>query len=183
MSSTNGNGKPAKRPRTASHEPANGEADGKPSGAGDRSAGRTDAQAGTVRTDGPYGGVARNEHGHFGRGNKAAAGNGNARRMQEYRRQFLEAINPATIPALARKLQVDAIKGDYDALRILLDYTLGKPSQAVELSGPDGEALGVNFHQVTAIVLEALADDPARRIEVAAKLMRLDEARDDDVDA
>jgi hypothetical protein len=35
---------------------------------------------------------------------------------------------------------------------------------------------------VTAIVLDALADDPARRIEVAAKLMELetDDARDAD---
>jgi hypothetical protein len=188
------NGKVPRRPRTASHSPPARPPErpaGEPSapgpeilsvGAEDRSDGRTAAPGGsTARTDGSYGGMARKEHGHFGPGNKAAAGNGNARKMQEYRRQFLEAIHADTIPMLARKLQYDALKsGDEFAIRTLLDYCLGKPAQAVELTGADGEPLGVNFHQVTAIVLDALADDPARRIEVAAKLMELDDARDAD---
>ena len=63
-------------------------------------------------------------------------------------------------------------------MKLLLDYTLGRPAQAVALTDADGGPLGLNFHQVTAVVLDALADDPARRIEVAARLMELDDARD-----
>src|SRR5688572_1834049 len=107
------NGKP-RRPRNPSQvaraaRPGSGPDESTPDPA-DRPAGLLGSQASPVKTDGPYGGFARNDHGHFGRGNKAAAGNGNARRMQEYRRQFLEAIHEGTIPALARKLQHDALK-------------------------------------------------------------------------
>jgi hypothetical protein len=100
--------------------------------------------------------------------------------MAELRGQFLSAIHPETIPALARKLQHDALKGDEFAVTTLLSYTLGRPQQAVAVTDGEGGPLGFNFHQVTAVVLDALADDPARRIEVAAKLMELDDARDAD---
>ena len=92
--------------------------------------------------------------------------------------QFLDAIHPETITAVAKKLQVQALSGDMDAIKLLLDYTLGKPQQAVALTDGDGGPLGVNFHAVTAIVLNALADDPAKRLEVAARLMEIDDARD-----
>jgi hypothetical protein len=95
---------------------------------------------------------------------------------------FLNAIDPRTLPALARRLQAQALRGDMDSIKLLIDHTLGRPAQAVALTGADGESLGFNFHAVTAVVLDALADDPARRIEVAARLMELetDDARDAD---
>ena len=47
---------------------------------------------------------------------------------------------------------------------------------------PDGEPLGINFHAVTAVVMGALAgpEYAEARVKIAADLMRLDEARDDD---
>src|SRR4051812_39777313 len=112
---------------------------------------------GTVNTVGSNGDAARREHGYFGPGNKAAAGNGNARRMQEFRRMFLEAVEPGTIPKLVEQLTAAAEGGDFDAIKLLLEYTVGKPSQAVELSGPEGEPLGMNVGQMTLIVMNALA--------------------------
>lgn len=111
----------------------------------------------------------------FEPGNKHGRGNPQALRMHEHRMQFLEAINEGTIPALARKLQVDALKGDEFAVKVLLDYCLGKPAQAVQLSGPDGEPLGVNFAAVTTIVLNALAgpEHAEARVRIAAQLMEL----------
>ncbi len=129
----------------------------------------------TVNTDGSNGDIVRREHGYFGRGNKAAAGNGNARRMQEYRRMFLDAIHPETIPTLARRLQAEALQGDKDAMKLLFDYVMGKPSQAVELTGADGSPLGVNFAAVTTIVLDALSgpEHAEARVKIAGDLMRL----------
>ncbi len=129
------------------------------------------------------GGGGHTTAGKFAPGNRFGRGNPQARRHHEFRMQFLDAIAEGTIPMLAKRLQIAALGGDLDSTKILLDYCLGKPAAAVELSGPNGEPLGVNFHAVTAIVLDALAGDPARRIEVAARLMELDDVRDADDDA
>lgn len=118
-----------------------------------------------VKTDGSNGEIVRQEHGYFGRGNKAASGNGNARRMQHFRRLFLDAIDPETIPALARRLQEEALQGDRDAMKLLFDYVMGKPSQAVELTGEDGAPLGLGLD------LSRLADDELDQLRnIAAKL-------------
>lgn len=135
----------------------------------------------------PDGKFARgNGIGHrFAKGNRMGRGNPNARRIHELRVKFLDAIHPDTIPALARQLQAAALRGDMDATKLLFDYCLGKPSQAVELSGPDGEPLGLNFGAVTNVVLGALSgpEHAEARVKIAADLMRLDDGRDDDDDA
>jgi hypothetical protein len=169
-----------RRTRTPSHEPAPRSADGSTPTADDAATGRTD---GPTVGDGSYRAPDRGPRGHFAKGNRIAAGNPQARRQHAHRMQFLDAIAEGTIPALARQLQIKALGGDLDCAKILLDYCLGKPVAAMEISGPGGESLGINFHAVTAVVLDALADDPSKRIEVAAKLMELDDALDADADA
>lgn len=131
----------------------------------------------SVKTD-AYRPPERGPRGHFAAGNKLASGNPRAKRMYELRRQFLDAIADGTIAALAKKLQVLALQGDMDATKLLFDYTLGRPSQAVELSGPDGEPLGLNIGAVTTIVLNALAgpEHAEARVKIAADLMRLGDA-------
>ena len=68
-----------------------------------------------------------------------------------------------------------ALEGDLEATKLLLGYALGRPQQAVELTGADGEPLGVNFAAVTTIVLNALAgpEHAEARVRIAADLMRL----------
>jgi hypothetical protein len=139
----------------------------------------------TVKTVGSNGDCPRREHGYFGPGNKAAAGNGNARRMQEFRRRFLEAVDPETIPKLVEQLSAAALGGDFDATKLLLEYTVGKPSQALELSGPEGEPLGLNVGAITTIILGALAgpEHAEARVALAARFKELaDDARDRDRD-
>jgi hypothetical protein len=153
MSETNGR---HKRPRTPSHPPQDATTPDGPDGStptpADATTGRTDlsgeAAVSAVSAvtnnghapDGKF--AAGNGVGHrFEKGNRFGKGNPLARRQHEHRMQFLDAVHPETIPALARKLQHDALKGDEFAVRVLLDYCLAKPAQAVELSGPEGEPL------------------------------------------
>jgi hypothetical protein len=97
----------------------------------------------------------------------------------------LEALDPRVIPALAGKLSKDALTGDLEAAKVLMAYAMGRPQQAaaIELSGPDGEPLGINFHAITAVVMGALSgpEHAEARVKIAADLMKLerdDEARD-----
>lgn len=78
----------------------------------------------------------------FAPGNKLGRGNPNARKIHELRQLFLEAINPESIAALSKRLQVAALQGDMDATKLLLDHCIGRPSQSVEVSNPDGSPLG-----------------------------------------
>ena len=120
-----------------------------------------------------------NALGHrFAPGNKHGRGNPTAIRMHEHRMQFLDAIAEGTIPALAKRLQVAALNGDEFSVKVLLDYCLGKPAQAIELTGADGEPLGVNFAAVTTIVLDALAgpEHAEARVRIAAQLMEIGDA-------
>lgn len=114
----------------------------------------------------------------FAPGNKHGRGNPTAIRMNEHRQQFLDAIDAGTIPALAQRIQAGALSGDEFSVKVLLDYCLGKPAQAVELTGADGEPLGVNFAAVTTIVLNALAgpEHSEARVKIAAQLMELGDA-------
>jgi hypothetical protein len=105
--------------------------------------------------------------------------------MQEFRRQFLEAVDPGTIPKLVGQLSAAALEGDFDATKLLLEYTVGKPSQALELSGPEGEPLGLNVGAITTIILGALAgpEHAEARVALATRFKELaDDARDRDRD-
>jgi hypothetical protein len=201
MSERNGtNGKVPRRPRTDSHTP-NGKAAGppspgppapgavdSPSGPEDRPDGRTDTPGEPVVSavtnnghapDGKF--TAGNGIGHrFEKGNRFGKGNPNARRQHELHQAFLDAIHPDAIPALARRLQAQALSGDLDAAKLLLDRCLGRPSQMVALTDADGGSLGINVGAITTVVLSALSgpEHAAARVKIAADLMRLDDVRD-----
>ena len=176
--------KPARRTRTPSHEPPPREPDGSASGPAEAVAGLLGGQGEAVVSHVTnVGGGGHTTAGKFAPGNRFGRGNPQARRHHEFRMQFLDAIAEGTIPMLAKNLQIAALGGDLDSTKILLDYCLGKPGMVVALTDADGGPIGLNFNAVTAIVLDALAGDPARRIEVAARLMELDDVRDADADA
>ena len=170
-----------KTPRTTSHVPQDAttpdEVDGSAPVAEDASAGRTEPQIEPAVSTVSNG---RTPDGRFGP--EESLRQGESERPADAtscRMQFLDAIDPRTLPALARKLQAQALQGDMDC-----DQAPDRPHAGPSRSGggPDRRATAdrwaFNFHQVTAIVLDALADDPAKRIEVAAQLMELDDARD-----
>ena len=115
----------------------------------------------------------RGPGGRFAPGNRLAQGNLVNRRMYYLRARLLSAISPAAIEAAGRQLCAQAEAGDLAAIRVLLDYAVGRPPQAVALSGPDGEPLGTDWGRVQAALTEALAPFAEARVAVALKLRGL----------
>jgi hypothetical protein len=113
----------------------------------------------------------RDNWGRFALGNRAAAGNPINKRMRELRQALFDCTTDGDIAEIKKSLMESARSGDTAAARVLLEYLIGRPSQAVEITGPDGMALDVAT--VAAVVLEALGDDPAARLRVAAAFARL----------
>jgi hypothetical protein len=111
--------------------------------------------------------------GRFGPNNKASLENANNRRMQALRKALLDATTPAQVQTVGARLYEQAAAGDVPSARVWLDHVIGKPVQAVEVSGADGEPLGISLHELQAVVLTAVGDDPAARIRVAHALRTL----------
>lgn len=123
----------------------------------------------TVRP-GSYG---RDEAGRFGPGNAIARGNPNARKAYELRKAVLDSIDPATAAEILLKMGELAIAGDTTAARVWLEYTVGKPAQTIELSGVDGESLGVDWSKLQPVILGALSHFPEAKVQVALALRGL----------
>jgi hypothetical protein len=111
--------------------------------------------------------------GRFTTGNPGGAGNPNLKRVHALRNMLLAKVTDADFDEVLEKLIGMAKGGDLDAIKELLNRLLGRPVAAVEVSGPDGEALGVNLADVQLAVWESLKDEPAARQKVAAGLRKL----------
>lgn len=59
-----------------------------------------------------------------------------------------ECWTPAARRACVRKLSKLAAKGDLKAIELLMAYTFGKPRQAVDLAGADGEPLVIGIRVI-----------------------------------
>lgn len=123
--------------------------------------------------DNPWEGTAngRTDGGLFAKGNTIAKGNPNNRRMQELRRSILDAATEDDVQAIIRKMAEMGRSGDVTAARVFLEYVVGKPTQAIELSNADGSA--IELPSIVATIMVALGDDPAARAKVAAAFQRL----------
>lgn len=86
----------------------------------------------TPNPDGPNG---RGARGRFGPGNQAAKGrpNPHAKRVSELRSAFLEAVTPDDIREVVAALKAQALEGNVQAARVLLDRVLGPP-EAVDVA-------------------------------------------------
>jgi hypothetical protein len=113
----------------------------------------------------------RDDFGRFAKGNAIAAGNPMNMRMRELRKALLDTATEPDIRELYSSLMESARGGDTAAARVLLEYLTGRPAQAVELSGPDGSALGAGA--ILAVVTAALKDFPEARVRVAAEFKRM----------
>jgi hypothetical protein len=112
--------------------------------------------------------------GRFAPGHALSRGKANGLRMDKLRRRLLSAVRPETIEAIGRRLCDLAANGDMQAIKMLLDYCVGKAPAAVELSGPGGKAFGgIELPQVQQAILAALAPFAEARIAVAARLREL----------
>jgi hypothetical protein len=102
--------------------------------------------------------------------------------MHELRAALLDCATDKHVQALYASLLKAALGGDTAAAKILLEYLVGRPPQAVELSGPDGQSLGPDVAGLAVTILAALAPYPEARIAVAAKLKMIPHERDGDGD-
>jgi hypothetical protein len=111
----------------------------------------------------------RNLNGHFAPGNRIGKGNLGNKRMAELRRALLDSATPDRVKAVAEALYEMAVGGDVSAAKVWLEFTVGKPVQAVELSTPEDTDIGM----IGEVMLAALGDDPDARIKVANAFRRL----------
>lgn len=111
--------------------------------------------------------------GTFAKGNKAAAKGVGRARVAELRGLLIASVRNGSVKAVARKVEELALAGDVGAARLWLEYVIGRPTQAVELSGPDGAPIETGG-RVEAVVLSVLAGHPDLRVRVADALLAAD---------
>lgn len=61
------------------------------------------------------------------------------------RRELSGKTNEKKLRKLAKKLIKDAEEGNMQAMKEMGDRLEGKPAQSMEVSGPDGGAIPINF--------------------------------------
>ena len=111
--------------------------------------------------------------GRFAPGNRLGKGNPVHRRMAELRAALVESAKPEYLEAIANKLAASAMEGDVAAAKLYLAYTAGPPPQQVEVTGADGEPLGVDWSRVERGILAALEPfGEGARFAVAVALRR-----------
>jgi hypothetical protein len=114
----------------------------------------------------------RGKNGRFLPGHGGGPGNPHAQKVHRLRAALLNAVTPADIEEIVRKLIAMAKQGEIAAIKELLDRTLGKPVAAVELSGADGEPL-LQLGRLQEAILQALAEFPEARVAIARRLREL----------
>jgi hypothetical protein len=72
--------------------------------------------------------------GRFTDGNQLSRGNPSNKRMAELRRWLLECATPERVAAVEKRLYQAAMDGDVAAMRVWLEYMVGKPMLPVELT-------------------------------------------------
>jgi hypothetical protein len=91
--------------------------------------------------------------------------------MASLRKSVLEAATEDDVQAVIRKMAEMGRDGDVMAARCYLEYTVGKPTQAIELTGPEGGP--VDLRSVMGAVMLALGDFPEARFRVAQEFSRI----------
>jgi hypothetical protein len=69
----------------------------------------------------------KDPQGKFAPGNKYGRGNPHAARVSKLRAALLKAVKPTDIKAVIKKLLEQAKGGDADAMKELLDRSIGRP--------------------------------------------------------
>jgi hypothetical protein len=116
----------------------------------------------------------RDERGLFRRGNTVSRNNGggnpNVKCMAELKKALIACATEEDIQSLYKTLLAAALAGDVQAATLLLDHVVGRPSQNVEISGPEGDPVKFDLRAFTATIATALADHPEAQIKLAAAL-------------
>jgi hypothetical protein len=105
-------------------------------------------------------------------GARIGNGNPNAKRQHELKKALMACATETDIQDIYKSMLRAAKTGDVAAAKVLLDHLLGRPSQSVEISGPDGEPAKLNLSSLTAVILTALGPDHDARWRVAEALAK-----------
>lgn len=126
----------------------------------------------SVNNDDPAPHGDRDTGGRFVRGNSVGLGNPAHKRMRQLRQQFLDCVDDQAVQEVTATLIEMAKGGDTQAMRIFYEWTIGRPPQAIELSGPDGVPL--NMVKVVTTIMAALGNDPESQARVGQALRQLE---------
>ena len=72
----------------------------------------------------------RDAEGKFAKGNRGGPGNPFARQTARLRQAALDAVSPEQMSEVFQALHRNAVNGDVAAAKLLLSYTIGKPTAA-----------------------------------------------------
>jgi hypothetical protein len=108
--------------------------------------------------------------GRFAPGAKAGPGSGLSRRMYEIKKWFVGSATVEELTKARAKLVEMMLDGDPAATRLYWESIMGKPTQSVQLSGPEGQPLGMDVAAFTSVVLAALAKHPEAKAEIITAL-------------
>ncbi len=115
-------------------------------------------------------------HPHLGGGGASPV----TKKMNELRRQLVEAVDGKTVVAIMNKMANDALEGDKAAAKIYLEFAVGKPHQYVEVSGLDGQSLTVP--EIWSAIITVIGDNEENRVKIARAFHRLGQTRGPDND-
>src|SRR5262245_33980244 len=74
----------------------------------------------------------RDAKGRFGKGNRGGPGNPYARQTAKLRQAMLDAVTPEDMQEVIAALKAKAKSGDVAAIRLMLQYTIGKPVEPID---------------------------------------------------
>ncbi len=133
--------------------------------------GRADEPLGPGTMSPPHADNGKDAKGRFTKGNKGGPGNPFARRVAELRKLLLETVTEDDLREAMRQLVTKAREGDVAAIKLLLQYTVGKPAQTVEPDRMDLEELELYQEESKPErATEALRGFPA---DMACELLRI----------
>jgi hypothetical protein len=111
--------------------------------------------------------------GKFLPGNKLSRGNYKGTPHKLLNKELAEHLGEAKRLALYDKAYERAMKGSDRMIQLLVEQIHGKAASAVQVTGLDGEPLGINLKAITTTILTAIGSDHEARFRVAAALSRI----------
>jgi hypothetical protein len=117
----------------------------------------------------PNGDNGRDANGRFARGNPGGPGNPYYRRQAELKRMMLESVTDVDVLSVLRVLLGLARTGDLAAIKLFLEYTVGKPSKEVDPDKADLHEWGLHrqtprLPQVGELMAEGIETREANRV-------------------
>jgi hypothetical protein len=90
--------------------------------------------------------------------------------MYEIKKWFVGSATLEELQKARAKLVEMMLDGDPAATRLYWESMMGKAAQSVQLSGPEGQPLGMDVASFTNVVLVALAKHPEAKAEIITAL-------------